>query len=199
MRILPNYVYKFTFQSSFVGLNGIYKVLQITAYEVLLAEGIDLFAILYAENGLDQAAFDVDIATIRDNRILKLQSIANPDVEIYIPEHIQSTVPDASVQKYLTLGIACSIGVHEDVDDVTTLKTEIEQTIEAMIGEQNAALVYTVDDQWLTEAEYAVIDAARAANVSTVSNHYTDKVAALLEIDRLRTKITYYEDLIKTL
>ena len=199
MRILPNYVYKFTFQSNFSGLNGIYKVLQITSYEVLLTEGIDLFAILYADNGLDQTTFDADIATIRDKRILKLQDVSNTDVEVYIPEHIQSTIPNASVQQYMELGIACNIGVHEDVDDVTTLKTEIEQTIEAMIGEQNAAVVYTVDNKWLTAAEYAVIAAARAVNVSTVSNHYTDKVTALLEIDRLRTKITYYEDLIKTL
>lgn len=199
MRILPNYVYQFSFITSFNSLDGIYKVLRIESYESIVAEGIDLFASLYESNGLTITAFETDIATIRDKRIFKLQSVSDPNVIIFIPEHIQSTIPDVSVQQYMQLGITCNIGIHGDATEVQTLKNEIEQTIAAMIGEANSAVIYKIKDIWLTDSEYATIEANRAANVTTVSNAFTDKVALQLEVDRLRTKIIYYEDLIKSL
>ncbi len=199
MRILPNFIYKFTFIANFNSLDGIYKVLRIDSYSTLLGDGIDLFAVLYEPNSLNVTAFENDLPTIRDNRIFKLVDVADENNIVYIPEHILNSVPDASIQKYIKLGISCNIGIHEDPDAVTTLKSEIEQHIEAMIGETNNALIFKISDEYLTASEYASIEATRAANITTVSNSFTDKAALQLEVDRLRTKIIYYEDLIKSL
>ncbi len=199
MRILPNFVYNFLFVANFTSLDGIYKVLSISSYDALVTDGIDLFKVLYEANGLLEADFESDIDAIRDARIFKLEDVNDPSNLIFMPEFLFVNVPDNSVQKYMRLGIVCDIGIHDNENQVTTLKSEIEQTITAMIGANDNAVVYKISDAWMTETDYAAIVATREANISTVSNSYTDKVALQLEVDRLRTKITYYENLIKSI
>ncbi len=199
MRVLPNYVYKFTFKPSFSSLTGVYKVLEITTYDELLGDKVDLFTTLYDANSVDKSIFSVDLPIIKDNVIYKLSDINNPDNIQFIPESLITEIPNADVHNYFSLGIACSLGVHNSIEDVTTIKNEIEQVIAAMIGVDNNAVVYTTDNEWLTESEFQTIEADRATNISTVSNHYTDKVSLQLKINQLTTLVEYYEDTLKSL
>ncbi len=193
MRVLPNYVYNFSFKSEFESLDGIYKVLGILSYEELLATGIDLIPQLYTPQSLTEVDFENDLTQIRTSQIFKLQSVDDEGIIQFLPEVHLKNVPDANVQQFLDLAIACKIGVHIDPDTVSTLRSEIQQVIEAMIGEAHTAEIYTVDKKWLTETEFQAIEAARAASITTVSNHYTESVALQLEVDRLRTLIAGYE------
>lgn len=199
MRILPNFVYRFSFVADFTALDGVYKVLRIESYESTLSDGVDLFTALYEPSGVALSTFEADLDTIRDKRVFKLSDVNDPSRVVLIPEHLQSILPDASIQQYMSLGLACGIGVHVSSDEVQTLKTEIEQTIAAMIGETNSVVVYKIKDKWMTEADYSAIELARSANITTISNAFTDKVSLQMEVDRLRTKITYYETLLKSL
>jgi hypothetical protein len=65
-----------------------------------------------------------------------------------------------------------------------------------MLGKSAQAVVYTVKENWLTQAEFKVIDDARKASITRVSNHYVDKQKLIKEIDSLKTLLAHYEQLL---
>ena len=193
MRVLPDVVYKFTFTSSFNTLDKIYRVVSILSYEELLNLEVDLFETTYKANGLDEVMFNTDLGAIRSGQIFKLVDVTDESNVQYIPELIIKEVPDQSVQKYLNLGLAVNIGIFDDPAKITTIKSEVEQTLAAMLGTNNNATLYTVKESWLTTDQYVAIDTAREAAITKVDNHYTEKLALQKKVDQLQTLVDYYE------
>lgn len=199
MLLVTNFVYDFNFKSNLSILDGIYKVSAILSYAEMLSLNLDLFKITYKENNLTESNFNDDLDTIRLGKIAKLISISDESKIIYVPEHFFDKVPDGSVQKYFQLGLAVDLGIYDDADGLSVIRSEIEQVIEAMLGVQNKTIIYTVKEKWMATSDYAAIDTARSAAVSRVRNHFTDKLDLIKQIDSLKTKIKYYEDALKAL
>lgn len=197
MVILPNYVYAFSFKSALSSLDGIYRVSSIISYADMLALNLDLYKLTYKPNNISEDIFKADLNTIRTEKIAKLISVTDEAVIYYIPEHLFDKVPDGSVQKYYHLGLAVNLGVFDDAELLTTLKTEIDQIIQTTTGVANRTIIYSVKNKWMTTADYATLANERQALVTRVSNHYTDKLELIKQIDSLKTRIKYYEDLIK--
>lgn len=196
MVITPNYVYSFVFKSIFATLNGIYRVESITSYAELLKNNIDIYKVTYKVYGATDDAFKSDLDTIRKGRIVKLVLVTNEETIIYIPEHLFDKIPDANVQKYLSLGLAVNLGIFDNIDDLNDIKDEVDQIISSMTGITNKTTIFKVKDQWMTSAEYQAIDDARKLAITRISNHFTDKQTLLKEIDSLKVKIKHYEDLL---
>jgi hypothetical protein len=199
MIITPNHVYYFTFKNVFNQLNGIYKVESLLSYSEVLAANINLANVTYKANGATDLDFNNDLDTIRAGKIAKLVLVNDTSTIIYIPEHLFDKIPDGSVQKYYQLGLAVDLGIFSDIDQLSVLKSEIEQIVEAMIGVKNKAVIYTVKNSWMTVDDYKIIDDTRKALVTTVSNHFTDKLALTKQVDSLKTLVKYYEDLLKSI
>ena len=197
MFITPNYVYAFSFKSALSTLDGIYRVSSIISYADMLSLNLDLYKLIYKPNTLSEDAFKADLNTIRSGKIAKLVSVNDEKIIYYIPEHLFDKVPDGSVQKYYHLGLAVNLGIFDDAELLNTLKTEIDQIIQTVTGVANKTVLYSVKNAWMTTAAYKVIEDERDAQVTRVSNHYTDKLALIKEIDSLKTRIAYYEQLIK--
>lgn len=196
MLVLPNYVYYFNFVTALESLNGIYKVECLLSYSEVLEQGLDIYALTYQPNGLDEAAFKADLDLIRTNKIAKLVSVTDTSKILYIPEKLFSKIPEISVQKYFTMGLAVNLGIIDDSELLGVVKTEVEQVVQSMVGLSAQAVVYTVKENWLTQADFKVIDDARKASVTRVSNHYVDKQKLIKEIDSLKTLIAHYEQLL---
>jgi hypothetical protein len=196
MLVLPNYVYNFTFVTALESLNGIYKVESLLSYAEVIGQGLDIFALTYQPNGLDEAAFKTDLAAIRLGKIAKLVSVTDATKTLYIPEKLFSKIPEINVQKYLTMGLAVNLGIIDDAELLGVVKTEVEQVVQSMLGKSAQAVVYTVKENWLTQAEFKVIDDARKASITRVSNHYVDKQKLIKEIDSLKTLLAHYEQLL---
>lgn len=199
MRVLPDYVYRFTFTSSFNVLDKIYKIVSILSYPELLTLELDLFELTYKANGLDEVTFNADLDAIRSGQLFKLVDVTDELNVQYVPEHILKEVPDASVQKYLSLGLAVGLGIFDDATKITTIKSEVEQTLAAMTGVINSTSIYTVKEEWLTADEYTVIDSTREAAITKIDNHYTEKIELQKQVNKLQTLVTYYEDTLKAL
>jgi len=199
MLIAVNYSYEFDMNSTLSALNGIYTVNSILSYADMLVQDLDLFALTYKPNNLTQDNFNSDLEKIRTERIVKMTSVTNAALVLYIPEHFFSKVPDGSVQKYLQLGLAVDLGIFADADQLSAIRSEVEQIVAAMAGVSNKTVVYTVKNKWMTTTEYDVIDTARKAAVTRVQNNYTDKVALTNQVAALKTLITYYEDALKAI
>jgi len=196
---MTDYVYSFVFKASFNSLDGIYRVASILSYPEVIELEISLLETIYKTNGLDEVVFNTDLPTIRSGQIYKLVSVTDSKIIYYIPEHILKEIPNASVQKYLKLGLAVNIGIFEDPNDVSTLKSEVDQTVAAMVGSSNNSVIYTVDEEWMTTDQYGVIKTAREAAITKINNHFTDNVALRKQIDQLQTLVQYYENTLKTL
>jgi len=163
----------------------------------MLAQNLDLYALTYKPNNLTQAQFNTDLPTIRTERIIKMTSVLPAATVQYIPEHFFSEVPDGSVQKYYHLGLAIDLGIFADPTQLSALRSDIEDTVQAMAGVSNKTLVYTVNNQWMTTAAYDAINTARKAAISRVSNNFTDKIALANQVSTLKTLIAYYEAALK--
>jgi hypothetical protein len=199
MLIAVNYAYEFTMNSTLSVLDGIYTVSSVLSYTDMIAQNLDLFALTYQTNNLTEDNFNSDLDQIRVERILKLISVDDESIIVYIPEHFLRKVPDGSVQKYLQLGLAINLGIFDDADQLSVIRSEVEQVIAAMAGVSNKTIVYTVKNKWMTESEYASIDTERKAEITRTKNHYTDKLELTKQVDSLKTLITYYEEALKKL
>lgn len=199
MRIIPNYVYKFVFKSTLSALDGIYKVISIMSYAELINNNIDLFKATYEPNGITEAIFNDQLADIRIDQIYKIVSVHDDTNIQYIPEIMLAEIPDGSVQQYLHVGLAMDLGIFSDADQLSTIKSEIDQTVAGIAGISNSSLIYTVKHVWMTAGDYIAIESDRNAAISRVSNHFTDKVALQKQIDTLTTLVKYYEDTLKSL
>ena len=199
MLLATNFVYDFKFKSNLFTYDGIYRVSAILSYAEMLSLNLDLFKITYKPNNLNESAFNADLDQIRVGKIAKLISVIDEAKIIYIPEHMFDKVPDGSVQKYLRLGLAVDLGIYDDAESLSVLRSEIEQVVETMLGVTKKTVVYTVNDEWMTTSEYAELDDARKLAITRVSNHYTDKLSLIKQVDSLKTLIKYYEDALKAL
>ena len=199
MVIVPNFVYDFTFKNIFSSLNGIYRVESISSYAELLKNNIDIYKLTYKEYGATDDMFRTDLDKIRSGNIAKLVLITDEKVIIYIPEHIFDKVPDGSVQKYLKLGLVISLGIFDNAEDLNTIKDEVDQIVSSMIGIEDKTTIFTVNNVWMTSDNYKILDDNRNTAITRISNHFTDKRGLLKEIDSLKTKIAYYENLIKSI
>ena len=194
-----NYVYYFTMSSTLSALDGIYRVSSILSYSEMVDQNLDLYELTYKPNSLTEEVFNSDLETVRIEKIMKLISVTDSTIVLYIPEHFFATIPDGSVQKYLQLGLAINLGVFADADQLSSVRSEVEQVVEAMAGVSNKTKVFTVNSTWMTTADYETIDTARKAAITRTSNHFTDKVELVKQVDSLKTLIKYYEDTLKSL
>lgn len=199
MLIIPHYVYLFKFKSSLSTLDGIYLVDGLLSYTEAVAQDIDIYKATYAPNGMSEESFKSELDSIRAGRVIKLTAVTNQDIILYIPEHLLSEIPDGSVQRYLHLGLAVDLGIFSDAEQLSTMRSEVEQTIATMTGVTSNSIVYTVEETWLTPGQYQAIEIARNTNISRLSNHYTDKVLLKKQVDSLKTIIQYYENALKEL
>jgi hypothetical protein len=199
MRPVVNYAYAFTFETKFNSLDGIYIVKAIYSYEELVKANINLFEVLYESNSLDKTSFNNDIESIRENDVYKLESVDDSSKVIYIPDIFFKNIPEINVAKYVDLGLAISLGIYKDKDQVTSIIADLVDIIQAKTGISNGAVLFSKADKWLRTTEYENIENTRNTNITDSSNNYTDKIALIKENQQLRDLITYYEDLVKAL
>lgn len=199
MVIVPNFVYYFTFKQTLNSLNGIYNVESILSYAEILRTNIDIFKLTYQANSLSSDIFNADLETIRLGKIAKLISVTDTSVVLYVPEHLFDKVPDGSVQKYFQMGLAVDLGIFDDPEQLSVIRSEIEQIVNSMLGTTNKTVIYTVKNIWMTTDAYQEIANDRETKVTRVSNHYTDKLSLIKQVDSLKTKLAYYETALKAL
>ena len=198
MIIVPNHVYKFEFISIFDKLDNIYKVESVLSYPELVSLNIDLFKETYKKNDVDVSIFNSNLNNIRSGKIYKLSSIRDKSIH-YIPEYTLIKIPDGTIQRYLQLGLAIDLGIFNDADQLSVLKDEIDQIVATMTGTQNKTIIYTVKDVWMTKTEYNTLDDLRKDNITKITNHYTDKLELIKQIDSLKVLVDHYENILKNM
>lgn len=198
MSILVNNVYKLNWRSSLeTTFNGIYKVLAILTYTEAIELKVDLKKDVYDRCNISEQ-FDLDLDQIRVSKILKLKNSTTGAV-VHLPDFHLVEIPNADVEQYPDMALAVHLGVFTTSEELDTIRRDIEDLINARLGVTEKVLMYSVNNKWLTTAEYETIEADRASGGLDLSNNYTKRIGLEKEVLDLKTKIAQYEQLIISL
>jgi hypothetical protein len=195
MRLEPGLAYKLTHEAAFAYWDGIYVTKTIHTYADIVEEGIDLYALTYEPAGVDKTTYNSYLPTIRDGEIWEVTHVETEEVAYLMP-HMLSLVPDVYVERYGKYAVAANLGYNHNPDLLETIRDEIQQLIESMLGVTGDVVVYEQSHKWMTQAEYDAIQASYQANITNSSNCYADRAALEKEVLSLKTKLNYYEELI---
>lgn len=162
----------FTFTKAFSLLNGVYKTLSIMTFEAALTNNVNFLTSLYTPAGLNQSDYENDYATYRGQNVVEVQSVLDSSTILYIPEPIIALNPDPTVQKYQQIYYSVMIGAFKDPNVYTHIKTQLDDIVSSVTGvtEGGKWLADPAADEYLTEAEYEALDAARKANVKSIKS-----------------------------
>ncbi len=185
--------YKFTFQAPFNQYDGIYHVLRIMTFDEVVADNVNLLK-LYTNVSKTEDDFNEDINTIRADRILKLINVEDETDILYIPMFLGLYEPDPNVKQYSSLAVALYLGVFDDVNELNAIKETLEATVAKKYGVPDSAAVFSIEEKWMTEAEYDQHVAERALNSNQLVNLYSEVHRLRRELESANTKIRYYED-----
>lgn len=185
--------YNFTFKAPFNIYDGIYNVLRIMTFEEVVADNVNLLK-LYTDASLNEDNFNEDIETIRVDRILKLVDVENEKNILHIPMFLGLYEPDPNVKQYASLAVALHLGVFDNVNELNAIKDTLEATVAKKYGIRDSAVVFSIEDKWMTETEYNAQVAERALTSTQLVNLYSEVHRLRRELESANTKLRYYED-----
>lgn len=197
MMLNLNQVYKFIFTQQFIVLNGTYQVVEITSYEnAVNLDKVDFTQYLYKPANLDGSTLTADSVNYVNQAVFKLVSIdkflsdGKTALVLYVPQACLASLPDPTVQKYTFYSLRVPIGPFADTTKFSWIKSQIDDIVGSITGVANSSQWFfnSKFDRYLTNAEYAQLDAQRTANITTVSPVQVQLQAALAQIDLLKAQ-----------
>jgi hypothetical protein len=201
-QIQIGYVYKFTFKPLLSFYDGIYKVLSYLSIEEMRNIGVDLFKETFEPLSISQEDFNSEFEifyTQQNSNIIKIQNVNDISKVVYIPEYYISKIPSINIKPYQRLGLTVNLGVFDDIEEISLIKQEINDILYTKVGISSNTIVFSVEEKWLTDDEYELIDQARQDNISNLSTIYSDNIELTKTISQLQSLINAYEDIILTL
>lgn len=189
---------RYEFKTKFSTLNGVYKTASATTFLAALASGTDFVENLYTPVGLTQADFDADYDNYTKDTVLVLQSVSDSSVVFYIPESILGKIPDPTIRPYLPLVMVVNLGVFKDTQQILPLINEVKDLIEVGIGSTETPYIVSnsTNTVYLTDSEYAAVEAARAANKAELIPLSVQLRMEQEKVTRLAAQVAQYEQLI---
>lgn len=198
-QIRPGYVYDFRFKPLVNSYNKIYKLISFFTMEEIRNNNIDLYALTFEPIGVSKEAYEIEFNTfyeIENSSVIKLQDVNDVNNIIHIPEYYISAIPSINIKPYQRLGITVNLGLFEDADELELIKNELNEILKTKVGIDNNAVVFSVEEKWITDSDYEVLKQEREARVSSLSSIYSDNADLLEQITKLQSANNAYEDIL---
>ena len=188
----------FEFISKFETLNGVYRVRSETTFMDSISAGVDFFKNLYAPAGLTQVDYTADYGSYKKDRVVILESVVDNTVVYYAPESVFGKVPDPTIREYFPLVLAVDLGVQKNTQAILPLVEFVEDKIRDSLGTTNPVKIITDPNNrvYLTDAQYATLEAAREANKVALATLSAQLRASEEQRIILAAKVAAYEALI---
>lgn len=188
----------FEFTSRFEDLNGVYRTRAETTFLDAISSGVDFVTNLYAPVGLAQVDFNVDYNSYKQDVVVVLESTTDSSVVYYVPESIFLKIPDPTVREYFPLVLVVDLGVQKNPQTILPLMDNVRDLIQASLGTTDPLRIVTNPNNkvYLTDAQYAVLEAARAANIEELVPLSVQLIQEQRHSTLLAAKCAAYEALI---
>lgn len=191
----------FSLATKFASLDGVYTVSALSTFNDMIVNNQDFVANLYTPAGLAKADYIADFSSYEGGMVAIVQSVVDTSVTYYFPESILAMVPDPTVKKYQQIYMAIVLGAFKDTSTYSWAKTQVDAIMTAITGTTNQVkfMANPDNDVWLTDSEYAALDATRTANIKATESLYTQLQAALEAQSALQARIKTLEEAIVAL
>lgn len=193
-------VYKFTLRPGYNVFDGVYRVAKLMTYDEYIGdEAGDILRDFYTPNDKDEDDIGEDFNIVRSGKILKLidpNIPPKPDVIHYVPLYYLYSSPDYHVRPYNEIGIICSIGVLDEEKHLQYICNNIKEQVLYATGIDPKPALVAVGTRWLSDDEYAEIEADRDESKKKVVNYYSEYQQAQQELNSRNTLLKEYEALI---
>ena len=80
MNVEVGETYKFSFDTDYNTLNGIYKVLSLVSYDQILLDDVDLIESLYGLVGKSDTDLATDLPTIKEEAFYSLENVVSKQI-----------------------------------------------------------------------------------------------------------------------
>ena len=199
MQLKPGWTYKFSFLPGFDTLDGVYTVMKIYTYDEMLADGVTLYDGLYSHVGKTEQNVNDDVTSMnfRDEDVYKLTHPEDSEIVYYVPYGVLAIAPDPNVAAYPKLVLAFNVGVATSEEELSGISANINEVISKMFGIPDAAKVFSIGNEWLTEDEYATIVANRDTSAKAVVSYFADNVQLRNDLEKRNARIAALEAYIK--
>lgn len=188
-------VYNFTFLDGWDAFKGIYRVEAIYRYEEYLAEGGDILNDFYIPNGKEQDDVVNDLPKLRVAKFYKLATVDEsiPTTIYYAPDIYFEASPDYNVKQYYKFGLVCLVGITKEQEDLTYIKSNIVENVEASLGITPEPNFVNLGKVWMTDQQYNEELAKRDENKKRIINYFSEMRKLSLELAAAQQKIAEYE------
>lgn len=192
------HAYKFTFDSRFSKVDGIYKVDRIYSYDEYLSDGRNIKDDFYSVCDLDISEVNKDLAQLRTTQIIK---VSPPDsstlVKIeYFPMCFVQNTPDYNIKKYEKFGLIAYAGMTSDIKNFEYLRANVEQLFNTCLGIESKPYWVAISSQWMTEDDYNKQMQKQDIAKNKVLNYYSENLRLQRECSSLSAKLEAYEEII---
>jgi hypothetical protein len=187
---------KFIFVSPFNVLNGIYTLTHLVSFESAIDDGVNFVDYLYSYTAYSDPdeSFASDWKNYKEDQVLKLASIEDPDRVIFVPSRLIDEVPDPQIIKAYDMTLRVSLGVFQDPSKITWIVNELNDFVAGSTGTDKTCKLFSPQVKWMTQTEWDVIEQARQANIQNMDLQ-SKKIQDLNTlITSLQTKVQKYEE-----
>lgn len=195
-------VYYFSFLPEYASKNGTYSVARRMTFQECLDDNVNLLDEWYTPCGVSGDQYKADLNTLIVTDILKLINPETMDGKrdyLYAPSLYLDKIPDHNVKRYYTLAVGYHIGVTSNPDRIAATISVMKEHMTAATGVTADPGLFEISTTWLSDAQYAEIEASRDQTKKKLFNYFTENVRLREENSKLRTKLRYYEDTYKKL
>jgi hypothetical protein len=173
--------------------NTIYVCKAIRSYADLIASGVNVYQVYYANNGLSQSQYTADLNA--GANIITLMSDTSPTV--YVPDTYIAAVPSIDNVPYSEVIMAVSLGPLPSSINLAFAQQQIADAASNTIGVEADVQIWLLPTTGIMSQ--AQSDAAETARQAAITNRTTD-YAALLALQaqyaQLQSKYTILENMV---
>lgn len=174
----------------------VYRVSAIRNFEQMVSEGDDPVSLIYTPVGLDNAAYQADLAAGASVIVLMSDTLK----PIYVPDTYIDSYPNMGVVPHSWVVASISLGILPDTYDLTRLMQAIKTAVSDDIGVEptvNIAVAPTTDA--ITQEQYVQNLNARNAAIKNRSTVYAELLKARAENTNLKQSQNQLFDMIEQL
>lgn len=190
-------IYYFSFLPEFAKWNGTYSVARRMTFQECMDDNINLVDEWYTPCGVDAAQYKADLDMLQRTDIMKLinpETMDGKNDYVFAPVIYLDKVPDHNVKRYFSLAVGYHIGITADPQRITEVMDVMKEHMQAATGVVTDPKLFEISTTWLTDQQYADIEASRDQTKKKLFNYFSENVRLRNENSKLRTKLRYYEE-----
>lgn len=187
---------KFTFNSPFNVLDGIYTLTQLVSFSTAINDGVNFVDSLYAYTSYPDPdeAFATDWKLYQNDQVLKLVSIDDAAKIIYVPASLINEVPDPQIIKAHNLTLRVDLGLFRDPTTIAWIKSEIDDFVANSTGTTKTCHLFAPKTEYMTESEWQALEQDRLNRISELDLSSKTIVNLRKELDTANRKLRAYEE-----